>query len=139
MAPERSGKHAGKQAEKGTRARRVEEGVREELASLFSTELRDPKAAGAIVTRVQMTSDLRSARVFVRLLEGGEHLPRRRDVVEALRRASGLLRREITQRLALRYAPELRFEYDEGVDRRTEVERVLAEIAAERKEGPKEP
>lgn len=133
MAPERSGKHAEKASEKGTRARRVEEGVREELASLFSTELRDPKAAGALVTRVQMPSDLRTARVYVRLLEGGDVASRRREVVDALRKASGLLRREVTQRLGLRYAPELRFEYDEGVDCQTEVERVLAEIAAERK------
>jgi ribosome-binding factor A len=135
MAPERSGKHAAKASEKGTRARRVEEGVREELASLLATELRDPKAAGAVVTRVEMPSDLRTARVYVRLLEGGEVAGRRREVVEALRKASGLLRREVTQRLGLRYAPELKFEYDEGVDRQSEVERLLAEIAADRKGG----
>ncbi len=139
MAPERSGKHAGKQAEKGMRVRRVEEGVREELASLVAGELRDPKAVGTIVTRVQMTPDLRGAHVYVRLLQGGDVPARRRDVTDALRRASGLLRRELTHRLGLRFAPELKFEYDEGVDRQTEVERVLAEIAAERKGRPNEP
>ena len=45
-----------------------------------------------------MTSDLRSARVHVRLLEGGDVPSRRREVVEALRRAGGMLRREVTQR-----------------------------------------
>jgi ribosome-binding factor A len=49
----------------------------------------------------------------------------------ALRRATGLLRREITRRLGLRHAPELRFVYDEGRDHLTEVERLLDEIAAE--------
>jgi ribosome-binding factor A len=124
---------AADRADKGMRVRRVEDGVRKEMATLLSTELGDPRAAGAIVTRVQMTPDLRSARVHVRLLEGGDVPGRRRDVVEALRHAAGMLRREVTQRLGLRYAPELKFQYDEGTDAASGVERLLAEIEAERK------
>jgi ribosome-binding factor A len=119
--------------DKGMRVKRVEGGVREEMASLLTSDLKDPRAAGAIVTRVEMTSDLRSARIHVRLLQGGDDAARRREVVDALRRASGMLRRELTQRLGLRYAPDLKFQYDDGVDAMTNVERVLAEIAAERK------
>jgi ribosome-binding factor A len=120
-------------AEKGMRARRVEEGVRTELASLVANEISDPKAAGTIISRVEMTSDLRTARVYVRLLEGGDVPSRRREVVEALKRAGGLLRREVTQRLSLRYAPELRFFYDEGVEKSDNIERLLAEIELERR------
>lgn len=119
-------------AEKRTRARRVGEAVREELALLLATEVKDPGAAGAIVMRVDMADDLGSARVNVRLLEGGGDAVRRRALVEALGRASGMLRRELTQRLGLRFAPELRFSYDEGVDNTTRVEQLLAEIEAER-------
>jgi ribosome-binding factor A len=115
------------------RARRVEESVRVEIASLIADEVKDPKAAGAIVTRVEMGSDLRLARVHVRLLEGGDDDGRRREVVDALRRASGMLRREVTQRLGLRYAPEIKVFYDDGVDHVASVERLLAEIEAERK------
>lgn len=118
---------------RGTRARRVEEGVREELASLLASEVKDPRAAGAIVTRVEMGSDLRTARVHVRVLEGGDDEGRRNEVVGALRRASGMLRREVSQRLGLRYAPELKFQYDDGADHVTNVERILAEIEAEKK------
>jgi ribosome-binding factor A len=120
-------------AETGTRALRVSEGVRKELAALLATEVKDPRAAGAVVTRVEMTSDLRSVRVFVRVLEAGEDETRRRDLVNALRRASGMLRREISRRLGLRYAPEFKFAYDEGTDHRTNVERILAEIEAEKR------
>jgi ribosome-binding factor A len=120
--------------DKGMRVKRVAEGVREQIASLLTDAVKDPRAAGAIVTRVEMTADLRSARVHVRLLEGGEDAARRRAAVDTLRRASGMLRREVTQRLGLRYAPELKFEYDDGVDHVTNVERVLAEIEAERNE-----
>jgi ribosome-binding factor A len=120
--------------DKGMRVKRVAEGVREQLASLLTDSVKDPRAAGAIVTRVEMTADLRSARVHVRLLEGGDDAARRRAAVDTLRRASGMLRREVTHRLGLRYAPELKFEYDDGVDHVTNVERVLAEIEAERNE-----
>jgi ribosome-binding factor A len=119
--------------DKGLRVKRVEESVRVEIASLVADEVKDPRAAGAIVTRVEMGGDLRAARVHVRLLEGGDAAARRREVVDALRRASGMLRREVTQRLGLRFAPELKFFYDDGVDHVTNVERVLAEIEAERK------
>lgn len=119
--------------EHDTRVKRVEKGVREELAALLGTEVKDPGAAGTIVTRVEMTNDLRSARVFVRLLEGGDDADRRKRLIDALGRAKGMLRREITQRLGLRHAPELRFAYDEGLDHTVRVEQLLAEIAAERK------
>jgi ribosome-binding factor A len=120
-------------SESGTRARRVAEGVRQEVASLLATAVKDPRAAGAVVTRVEMTSDLRSARVCVRLLEGADDVARRKALVGALRRASGMIRREVTQRLALRFAPELRFVYDDGTDHTSRVEALLDEIAAEKK------
>ncbi len=118
--------------ERGTRVRRVGEAVREELSLLLSGEVKDPGAAGAIVTRVEMSADLRGARVHIRLLEGGTDEGRRREVVGALGRAAGMLRREITRRLGLRYAPELRFFYDDGLDGTLRVEEILAEIEAER-------
>jgi ribosome-binding factor A len=116
-----------------TRVRRVEKALREELASMLAHEVKDPGAAGTIVTRVELTNDLRSAKIHVRLLEGGDDAARRTSVLAALARATGMLRREVTQRLQLRSAPELRFVYDDGIDNTTRVEQLLAEIDAERK------
>ncbi|HEY6459808.1 MAG TPA: 30S ribosome-binding factor RbfA [Polyangiaceae bacterium] len=120
-------------SEHDTRVRRVEKGLREELASLLAGAVKDPGAAGAIVTRVEVTKDLRSAKVFIRLLEGGDDAERRRAVLAALGRASGMLRREVGHALSLRHAPELRFTYDEGLDATNRVEQILAEIASEKK------
>jgi ribosome-binding factor A len=100
---------------------------------MLADEVRDPGAAGAIVTRVTMAKDLRSARVFVRLLEGGDDVGRRKALIDALHRAAGMLRAELTRRLGLRFAPELRFTYDEGVEKSTRIEELLAEIEAERR------
>jgi ribosome-binding factor A len=118
--------------EHDVRVKRVAEGVREELADLLGGELRDPGIQGAIVSRVEMSNDLRNARVFVRMLEGGDDGERRKSLLAALGRAAGLLRREVTQRLSLRHAPELRFSYDEGLDHTTRIETLLAEIASEK-------
>lgn len=116
-----------------TRVRRIGEGVREELAVLLGGEVKDPGAKGAIVTRVEMTNDLRNAKVFVRLLEGGDEQGNRKRLLDALGRAQGMLRREVTHRLSLRHAPELRFLYDEGLDHTVRVEQILAEIEAEKR------
>jgi ribosome-binding factor A len=123
---------AGEQ-ETRTRVRRVEKALREELASMLAHEVKDPGAAGAVVTRVQLANDLRSAKVLVRVLEGGDDPARRAALLAALLRATGMLRREVTQRLQLRSAPELRFTYDDGLDNTTRVEQLLAEIEAENK------
>jgi ribosome-binding factor A len=118
--------------EQQTRLRRVAEAVREELASLMVDEVKDPGTIGTVVTRVEMANDLRSARIYVRLLDGGDDEERRRVLTEALERASGMLRRELTHRLGLRFAPTLRFFYDQGLDNTARIEQLLAEIEAER-------
>jgi ribosome-binding factor A len=119
--------------EPGTRARRVGESVRKEIASIIIHEMKDPKVAGSVVTRVEISNDLRTARVMVRCLESAEDPARRRDLIAALQRASGMLRREVTRRLRLRHAPLLRFVYDEGAEHTNRIEQLLDEIAAERR------
>ena len=119
--------------QKVKRAVRVAERVREELAALVARTVRDPRAQGVTIARVDMTDDLRQAKVLVRLLEGGDDEARRDDAITGLSRASGLLRREVTKRLGLRYAPELRFVYDDGQDHLSRIEQLLAEVDAEKK------
>ncbi len=120
-------------SEKGRRVKRVEEGVRDELASLLAHEVKDPGAAGAVVSRVEMAQDLRSAKIYVRLLQHGDAPEARKTLLDALGRARGMLRREITQRLALRSAPELHFAYDSGLDKSMRIDQLLAEIEIDRR------
>jgi len=110
------------------RATRVAEGLRQELAVLVSQSLRDPRVRGAVVSRVEMTDDLREARVYVRVLEGTDDKERKKELVLGLSRAAGMLRHEVTKALKLRVAPELKFFFDEGDDKRTRVESLLMEI-----------
>ena len=112
------------------RAERVAERVQEELAGMLARDVKDPRVAGVVVSRVTMTDDLRLARVYFRLLVDDDE--RREAAIAGLGRAAPMLRSGVTKRAGLRYAPELRFEYDAGQDARMRIEQLLDEVKRER-------
>jgi len=112
------------------RSVRVGERLREELAVLLAREVRDPRVAGVAISEVKMTSDLQQARVLVRC-PSGDTPEVRKALLSGLASASGLLRREVGQRLGLRYAPRLVFEYDEAPEKRDRIDALLEEIKRE--------
>lgn len=93
------------------RTQRIGDLVRAELSTLVQREMRDPRVALATISSVEVTADLRYARVRVSAL--GEEA-RRLETIAALENARGFLRRELAHRLDLRVTPELRFELDRG-------------------------
>jgi len=95
------------------RPARVAHLVQAELARLFIREAKDPRLRNLTVTAVQMSPDLRVARVHVRTL-GEAAAPG--DLMRALERAGPFLRGEVGRSLGLRVTPELRFEYDTTPD-----------------------
>lgn len=109
------------------RAARVAERMREEMAGALR-ELRDPRIAGVFVSRVELTDDLQTARIYVRRELGTDSEDARREMLRGLGAAAGRLRRDVSHALGLRYAPTLRFFYDDGQDAVTRVEEILREI-----------
>ena len=115
------------------RADRVAERIRSELMDLvLRGSVRDPAAKDVVVSAVRVTDDLSIARVYVRVLEEID-ADRQDAVVEALRRASGFLRRELGHRLQLRHVPSLEFFWDDVVDSALRIESILDEISEESK------
>jgi ribosome-binding factor A len=118
----------------GNRPARVATQLKQELARLVSRGLSDPRLEGVVVADVTMSPDLRNAKVFFRLVTtatGNELDARRDEAAEGLERAKGRLRKAVTTALKLRFAPELRFFYDEGQEARDRIERLLGEVATE--------
>ncbi|MDI1434691.1 30S ribosome-binding factor RbfA [Polyangium sorediatum] len=112
----------------GLRSARVAARVREELAALLR-DMADPRLHGVLISRVEMTDDLQTARIFVRHELGaspGE--PERRSMLKGLEAAGGRLRRDVGKAVQLRRAPELKFIYDTGQDSAYRVEEILHEI-----------
>lgn len=100
---------------------------------MIAFELKDPRLAFVSVTRVEVTSDLRLARVYVSQLDGEES---RRETMAALGHASGYLRREIGQRTTLRYVPELSFHFDEGLIASQRINTLLDDLSSSHVEQP---
>jgi ribosome-binding factor A len=113
------------------RSQRVADLVRSELSLLVLTEAHDPELRKVTITDVEMPPDLKSARVFFSCLGGDEE---REKAAEALRRASGYLRREVGQRCRLRYAPELHFLSDRSLERGARVEELLQQVLPPRED-----
>jgi ribosome-binding factor A len=109
------------------RADRVGDLVRRELSRLLLREVKDPRLGQVVVTKVEMSADLRHARVFYTGAPDGNHAA----VLTGLQSAAGFLRGQLGRCLRLRYAPELAFEADESVDRSLHIAALLKQVAAE--------
>lgn len=112
-------------AKPSRRSQRVADLVRHELSQLVLTVAHDPELHHVTITDVRMPPDLKSARVYFSRL--GSEADRGR-AVEALERASGYLRREVTRRCRLRYAPELHFFADRSLEQGARIEELLAQV-----------
>jgi ribosome-binding factor A len=108
------------------RTERLGEEIREEIARMIG-QLKDPRIGFVTVTRVEVPTDLRQARVFVGVL-GSE--ANREKTLTGLRQAAGFMRRGLGQKLRLRHTPELTFVYDEGLEAHDRIARLLAEVHA---------
>jgi ribosome-binding factor A len=109
------------------RTEQIGEAIREEVASIISQGLKDPRIGFVTITRAQVTPDLRHAKIFFGVLGDTAQ----RDKTQAgLRQAAGFIRREVGKRLKLRFTPELTFQYDVGIDATDRVARLLEETQA---------
>lgn len=114
------------------RADRVAEAIREEVASHLATGNRDPRITGLVtVTGVDLTSDLRHARVYVSILTGEEEKANVSETLDALNDMGYRLKGEIGRALRLRLAPELEFRLDETIARASRIESLLAQIKSD--------
>jgi ribosome-binding factor A len=118
------------------RETRVGELLKNELADLVQNELSDPRVQSVVIARVDVTKDLRQAKVFFRLLSEDPSEGEQKRAHEGLTRASGFLRRECASRMQLRHAPELLFRYDASLEARLRIDGLLQEIADDRKKKP---
>lgn len=121
-----------KNAGPSSRPARIAEQIRQELSSILeSGAISDPRIGLAMVTvtAAEITPDLQHAKVFISVFGGPDGAPQ--VVMKGLISAAKHLRGEIGHRLGLRYAPELRFVYDESVERGAKIEALIKEVATD--------
>lgn len=105
-----------------SRARRVANQLRRELAPLVQQQSSDARLGMVTVTAVAVSRDLRDARVYITSLGG--HM-RVGELESALNRHGGQLRHHLSKRLRLKAVPRLRFIYDESVQRGARISAII--------------
>jgi len=104
---------------------KVSEALRQEISNIIHTELKDPRLGFITVTRVELTQDLRYAKVFFSVLGKEEE---HKKTKEALDSALGFIRMLIAQRIRLRFAPEISFKEDMSVEYSIRIQEALDEV-----------
>ena len=118
-----------------TRDKRIAERIRSDLSALLLRgSIREPDVQGAIVSSVDVTNDLGVARVYLRLLDPDVDAARRKRLLDAMGRAAGFVRRELSSSLGVRRVPELRFAWDDAQDHASHMEQLLADVRREEEE-----
>jgi ribosome-binding factor A len=101
------------------------EAIREVVSMAIVAELRDPRVRDVTVTHVEVSPDMRHAKVHVSIM-GDE--ARQKLAVRGLQSAAGFLQSKIAEQIDTRYTPRLMFVLDQGVKKSIELSRILREV-----------
>ena len=97
---------------------------------MLQKEIGDPRLANTTITAVKMSRDLRIAKIYYATEKGGE---KQESAQEGFERARGFVKRELAQRLGLRYMPDLKFFYDDAIDRGARIEKLIKMVVKDDK------
>ncbi len=84
-----------------------------EVSDLLHTRVKDPRVGFASITHVEVSGDLRHAKIFVSVMGEPEE---KKSTIEALHHATGFLRHELAERLTVRFMPEIIFKLDNSIE-----------------------
>lgn len=113
------------------RPERVQEAIRQEMSRIVQNEIKDPRLGFLTITKVELTKDLRFARVYFSVL--GE----RREKVKALKgleSAKGYIKGLLSDRIKLRFTPDIQFKIDDSFEHVKKIDDLLDRIKKEKKD-----
>ena len=113
---------------------RINDLLRDEISLLLSRQIKDPRLTGVIsITRVDTSNDLRNAEVLVSVM-GDEDA--RRSALDGIQSAASYLRRELQNRISLRYTPFLKFALDDTLEQAARILQIMDNIRDEQDQQP---
>ena len=108
------------------RPERLAEALKEEISEVVGFELDDPELQNATVTDVEVSPDLRDAKVYI-LVEGEE--AEIKQTLQNLQHAAGYVRQQVALNLDLRFAPHIHFARDTAEENAARVGQLLNELS----------
>ena len=113
------------------RPERVQEALRREISKIIQNEVKDPRLGFITITRVELTRDLRFARVYFSVL--GESKDKKL-ALKGLNHAKGYIKSLIGERVGLRFMPEIVFKIDESLEHTKKIYDLMERLKKERKD-----
>jgi len=116
-----------------TRVKRLAGQIKQEVAGILQSRLQDPRLGMVTITDVKLSKDLGYADIYVTFLSPSEADESKDSKVELLRKASSMVRSELSRRLKLRATPVLRFHFDSLSEDGPRLERLIGEANKDRR------
>ncbi len=110
----------------GPRIARLRELFKEETSVILQRAVKDPRIGFVSVTDVELSADLRHAKIFVSIFGDAET---KAKTMQGLAGAQGFIRTELARRIRLRHIPEVLFKMDESIERGARVEELLRKVS----------
>lgn len=109
---------------------RIGSALVKEISYILMTEVKDEDIRFVTITDCKVTNDLSYAKVYYTVLDD----EKRERTAEALKNASGFIRKQLFDRVDIRNIPELEFIYDESIEYGSKIEKIIEEIHEEEKQ-----
>ncbi|OWZ84277.1 30S ribosome-binding factor RbfA [Natranaerobius trueperi] len=109
----------------GSRRERIQGEIKKIISDILQREIKDPSVGFVTVTSVELSGDLRHAKVFVSIFDDKE---KQAESLHALEKATGFVRSELGKRIRLRHVPELVFKFDESIEHGDHINKLLKQL-----------
>jgi ribosome-binding factor A len=113
----------------GKRSEKVAELIQKEISQMLVKDLKDPRIGFVTITKVGVSEDCRSAKVYFSMM--GTPSERERSL-EGLNSAKGYVRKELGHRIRLRYTPQISFIFDPSIEYAIHIGEIIHHIQQER-------
>lgn len=114
---------------------RLCEAYMKELSQIILYNMRDPRLSGVYLTQVGFTPDLRLAKIYFNAAGGRV---REAEILEGFESSKGFLRRELSDRVEMKFSPDLKFFYDESAEEKERIDRLFFELEKQKHENSEE-
>lgn len=115
----------------GIRPERIASQMREHISTIITEEIKDPRIGFITITGVEVTPDIRNAKVFFSCLGGKEE---KEIATEGLNSAAGYIRKLLGERMRIKFIPELIFRLDESAEYSIHMSKIFEKIHKEKEE-----
>lgn len=112
----------------GVRVEKIQELIKEQVSAIIMREVKDPRIGFVTVTDVDISSDLKNAKIYVSLLGSTKQM---KDSWEGLNSSLGFIRRELAHRVRMKFIPEIKFYVDTSLEYSAHIQELLNKVHQE--------